>query len=205
VTKSDEKIQTIETYNKSILAHVKKFNEIGARVNDIKKACSYVDKINPKIIEIGCGNGRDAMEIIKYTDNYLGIDLSREMIRLAQRNVPNAKFKLANLETYRFPNKIDIIFSFASLLHSDRDSVRDILKKAYKKLNHKGIFFISLKQGEYHKEIIDKENHGLKTYYFYSPEEIKRLSPLGLEVIYQEAQLFRGQKWFTVILQKANN
>ena len=200
MTQSCEKKQTIETYDKSIFAHASKFDEIGARTEDIKRAFSYINKLNPKVIEIGCGNGRDTKEIINYTNNYLGIDLSSEMIKLAKENVPEAKFKLADLETFPFPNKVDIIFAFASLLHSDRESIGDILEKAYRKLNYGGVFFISLKHDKYHKEIIDKEGHGPKTYYFYSPKEIEELSPLGLKTVYKENQNFRGQKWFSIIL-----
>ena len=205
MTQDWEKKQTIETYDKSILAHAKKFDEIGARVEDIKKTFAYIEKLNPKTIEIGCGNGRDAKEIINYTNDYLGIDLSKEMIKFAEQNVSEAKFKLADLETYQFPNGVDVIFSFASLLHSDRESIKSVLKRAYKKLNQEGVFFISLKHGKYHKEIIDKEGHEPKTNYFYSPDEIRKLSPSGLKIVYKETQIFRGQKWFSVILQTVNN
>lgn len=203
MVQNDEKKQTIETYNRSATAHAEKFNEIGARIKDIKKTFSYIKKLNPKTIEIGCGNGRDAKEIVNYTNDYLGIDLSEEMLKLAQQNNPEVKFKLADFETYRFPNKVDIVFAFASILHSNREYVKDILKKAHKALHSGGVFFISSKYGPYHKEIIDKESHGPKTYYFYSPEEIKKLSPPGLKIVYQEIQNFRGIKWFNVILQKS--
>jgi SAM-dependent methyltransferase len=202
MTNDDEKKQTIDTYNKSALAHAEKFNKIGARIEDIKMAFSYIKKTNPKTIEIGFGSGRDAKEIIKYTNDYLGIDLSSEMCKLARQSVPEANFKLADLETYQFPKKIDVIFAFASLLHSDKNSVKDLLGRIYESLGPSGVFFISLKYGAYHKETIDKECHGPKTYYFYTPEEIEKLCPSGLKTVFRETQDFKGQKWFSIILQK---
>ncbi|MFA5776624.1 MAG: class I SAM-dependent methyltransferase [Patescibacteria group bacterium] len=198
----DEKRQTIETYNKSVVDHAKKFDEMGARTEDILKTFSYIKKPNPKTIELGCGNGRDAKEIIKHTNDYLGLDLSEEMLRLAQRNVPNTNFILADLESYVLPEELDVIFAFASLLHSDKKSVSEVLKRSCKALNIGGVFFISSKYGHYHKETIDKEGHGPKTYYFYTPEEIERIAPEGLRVVFNETQDFKGQKWFTVIFQK---
>lgn len=202
MTQDNEKKQTIETYNKSAVVHAKKFDEIGARTEDTLKTFSFVNKPNPKTVEIGCGNGRDAKEIIKHTNDYLGIDLSKEMIRLAQQNVPDAKFQLADLEKFQFPKGIDVIFSFASLLHSDKESVGEVLKRAYGALNVGGVFFISSKYGHYHKETIDKEGHGPKTYYFYSPEELEKIAPKDLKIIYQIVQNFKGQNWFIVIFQK---
>lgn len=202
MTDSGEKSQTIDTYDRSALDHAKKFDELDARAKDITQTLSYIKKSNPKTIEIGFGSGRDAKEIIKYTNDYLGIDLSNEMLKIAQQNVPEAKFELADLETYKFPNNTDVVFAFASLLHSDKDSVKDLLKRVSESLNSGGVFFISLKYGNYHKETIDKEGHGPKTYYFYTPEEIEKISPSSLKTVFQEIQDFKNKKWFSIILQK---
>ncbi len=202
MTDSNEKKQTIDIYNKSAPALANKFSKIGARTEDIRKTFSYIKKLNPRTVELGSGNGRDAKEIIKSTNDYLGIDLSNEMCKLARQNVPGANFKVADLETYQLPNNIDVIFAFASLLHSDKNSVKDLLERVYKSLNPNGVFFISLKYGVYHKETIDKDGYGLRTYYFYTPEEIEKLCPLGLKTVFQEIQDFKSQKWFSLILQK---
>lgn len=202
MTKDSEKKQTIETYNKSALAHAEKFNKIGARTKDIEKAFSYISRPNPKVFEIGFGSGRDAAEIAKRTSDYLGIDLSSEMCKIAQRNVPAARFELADVETYQFPKGIDIIFAFASLLHSDKKGVANIINRACDSLNPAGVFFISTKYDTYHKKMIDKEGHGPKTYYFYTPEDIQKMCPLELKTVFQEIQEFKGQKWFSLILQK---
>lgn len=202
MTIKDEKKQTIDSYNKTASAHAEKFNKSGARVEDIEKAFSYINKSNPKTVEIGCGNGRDAKEIIKHTSDYLGIDLSEGMLEIARQSTPEAKFELADLETFQFPNNIDVVFAFASILHSDKDSIKDLLERVYTSLNPGGVFFISTKYGPYHKETIDKEGHGPKTYYFYTPEEIEKLSPKGLKIIFKTVQNFNNQKWFSVILQR---
>jgi len=202
MTNQKEKNKNIENYNKSVNFHAKKFNEIGAKTEEIKKTFSFITKINPKTIEIGCGNGRDAKEVIKLTNDYLGIDLSENMINLAKQNVSKTIFKLADLETFDFPNGLDIVFSFASLLHSDKESVHNTLIKITKSLNNKGVIFMSLKYGPYHKEILDKEGTGPRTYYFYTPEEIQKIAPPNLKIVYQEIQNFRNQKWFNIILQK---
>lgn len=197
-----EKRQTIKTYDRSAKTHAEKFDQIGARINDIKRAFSFISKNNPKVVELGCGNGRDAKEIINLTDDYLGIDLSREMIQLAKENVPGANFQLADIEEFQFPQGVDICFAFASLLHSDKESVKIIIERVHETLNKGGVFFISTKYAPYHKETSDKPGQGPKTYYFYTPEEIISLCPAGFQAEYQDTHNLRGQNWFTLILQK---
>ena len=152
-----------------------KFQGIGDRISDVEKAFLILDKSNPSVLEIGCGDGRDAKEIVTRTDKYLGIDVSSSMIELAEAHVPNATFRVVDVETFEFPAGLDIIFAFASLLHSDRTAVNDILRRAYKSLNGSGIFFISLKRDEYQSKI-KKDEFGIRTFYFYSPKTLAILS-----------------------------
>lgn len=101
----DKKQQTIDTYNATAGLMAKKFTGIGARVDDILQAFSYVKKSSPKVVEIGCGNGRDAREILNHTSDYIGMDVSSEMIRLTQEYLPEAtnKFVVADVEDFDFP------------------------------------------------------------------------------------------------------
>ncbi len=92
------------------------------------------------------------------------------------------------------------MFAFAALLHSDKESVRDILVKVAKSLNKSGIFFISSKYGDYARKIIDRG--GPKVNYLYTPSLMKELAPISLMVIHKNIQKIRGQKWFEMIFQK---
>ena len=195
-----EKEQTIETYNNNARAMAQDFLSIGARVADVKKGFSLVLKENPFVVEIGCGNGREAKEILKQTNNYLGIDISPEMIKLAQEYAPEAQFEIADLESYDFPAGTDIIFSFASLLHSDEKNVRSVLKKAHRALNPNGIFFISLKSGSGKETRTDE--FGTRTFCYYTPKIIRDLAGDSFRVVEEDEQTFRNRKWFTIILQK---
>ena len=197
----DKKTQTIECYNENASAFVKKFNSIGIRAEDVKRAFSYVKKDNPKVIELGCSNGRDAKEILKYTSDYLGIDISEELVKIAKKDIPNGKFEIADFETFNFPKNIDIVFAFASLIHSDWDNTEKILDKVYKSLTNKGVFYISLKYGDY-KEVIKEDKFGIRTNYLYTPEEIEKLAGERYKVIYKDIQELMRQKWFTIVLQK---
>lgn len=198
----DKKSETLATYNTSASQMADKFRNLGCRIDDIERGFSYLTKQNPSVLEIGCGDGRDAKEILKHTENYLGIDISASMIAIASEYVPKARFEVSDIEEYPFPNKdIDIIFAFASLLHSDKESVKQILERAYHALSDKGIFYISLKYDTYQEKTIT-DQFGTRTYFFYTPEDIKELAVGLYEVIFEESQEFQNQKWLMIVLQK---
>jgi len=146
----EKKAKTIKTYNQSAAAMTKKFNSMEGYLPDIERALSYIEqKVNPAIVEIGSGSGRDARDLLKFTNNYLGVDISPEMVRHAKELVPDGNFIVADAEEFHFPKNIDAAFAFASLLHSDKESLMNILEKVHEALNEKGIIFMSLKYGEY--------------------------------------------------------
>jgi SAM-dependent methyltransferase len=195
------KQETIETYNQTAAQMAEKFRGLGARISDIDRVFSILDKSNPSVLEIGCGDGRDAKEIVTRTDRYLGIDISSSMIELAKAHVPEALFQVADVETFEFPAGLDIIFAFASLLHSDKTAINAILRRAHQSLNGNGIFFISLKRDEYQSKI-KQDEFGTRTFYFYTPEDIGEMIQNEYKIIFKEEQSFQNQDWFTLILQK---
>jgi ubiquinone/menaquinone biosynthesis C-methylase UbiE len=197
----DKKQKTIQTYNNQVAQFVDKFNSIGALVEDVKLAFSHIHVSNPNVLEIGCGNGRDAKEIVKYTKDYLGMDASEKLIDEARKKTPSTKFEVADFENFEFPINLDIIFAFASLLHADKDNFKKILEQAYEALNVNGIFFISLMNGNYH-ELTKNEVNDQRTFYYYTPAEVERLTTLPFKNIYTDYRNLKGKRWFVIILQK---
>lgn len=86
----DKKIQTTNTYNQSAQSLAEKFDKQGSRISDIEETLSALKDHDGEIrvLEIGCGNGRDAAQIIKRVDYYLGVDISENMIAIARKKVP---------------------------------------------------------------------------------------------------------------------
>lgn len=196
----DKKSQTVATYDATAHDMAQKFRASGARVMDIEKALELIKKPNPNVVEIGCGDGRDAKEIVKRTTNYLGVDISESMVALAREYVPEGKFEVVDVEQYQFPHNTDLIISFASLLHSDKQHLAQILSRAHGALRDGGIFYISLKYGTYREEE-KSDRFGIRTFYYYLPEDIEELGK-NYSVIWQDIQELRGQTWFTIVLRK---
>lgn len=179
-----------------------KFDRMGSRIDDVRRALSYVAAGNPHVVEIGCGNGRDAEAILQCTDSYVGFDISEKMIGLARAKVPNARFEVADAETYAFPAGTDAVFSFASLLHSPREAVGSVLRNIRASLNDGGIVLLSLKEGDAYREELVTDDFGTRTFYLYTPNVIREEAGDGYESIYEGHQDKGVWKWFTLILRK---
>ncbi len=198
---NNAKQSTVDAYNNGAEQLAKKFDEIGVRMTDINDAFAAVNKINPKVLEIGCGNGRDAEEIMKRTNDYLGIDISEKMIELVLKKIPNGRFQVADIESFAFPKGLDIIFAFASLLHVPKESLKTILRQSFLALNTGGIVYLSLKYRPTYEEFIKQDEFGKRKFYFYSPNDIEEVAG-QFHIVRSELQNLRGVQWLEAMLQK---
>ncbi len=197
----DKKEQTIDTYDKSAQMLADKFDSLGSRLDDIKESFSLVNKTNPFVLEIGCGNGRDAKEIVELTNNYIGLDISEKLIELARRKVPKGTFAVADIENYNLPHGLDIIFAFASLIHVPKESLRKIIADSLLALNNNGVLRLSMKYADSYKEITKEDEFGIRTYYLYSEKNMQELAA-GFVIVKNKLNDLRGQAWLEIILQK---
>jgi SAM-dependent methyltransferase len=196
----DKKLMTVATYNRSASALAQKFNTIGGRVEDIERAFSFVKKSDPFVFEIGCGNGRDAVEILSRTTRYLGIDISEAMIDLARLQAPGGHFAVADIEQYGIPDGVDMVFAFASLLHVSKDSFRDIMMRLRGSMAPGGIVFVSLKNAAY-DEVVVTDQFGSRAFYWYTPDLVKELAGEYFEVVWGNEHYIKEQKWLEMIFR----
>jgi SAM-dependent methyltransferase len=200
---TDWRQKTVDTYNRSAKELAEYFQGIGPRNHDIEKGFELIGNIsNPKVLEIGCGDGRDAKEIIKHTSNFIGFDISNSFIELARKNAPKGVFEVADAVNFKYQEGLDLVFAFASLLHLDKNEVQEVLSKVGRALGKKGIFFISLKYMPSYTEQIKQDQFGERLFYFYSPEIIKQLAGDAFESVFEDRQVIGKTEWFTIALRK---
>jgi len=109
-----------------------------------------------RVLDIGCGNGR-LLNVLKdkvKKENYLGIDLSENLIALAKKNYPAYDFMAADiLDLDKMDiGQFDFIFSIAMLHHlPGRDLQIKSLKILSEKLEFGGTMVISV-QNFWHRK-----------------------------------------------------
>ena len=153
------------------------------------------------MLEIGCGNGRDAKEILRHTQDYTGIDISSNLIQLARNNNPQASFIQADIENYTPQKGLDVIFAFASLIHVSKETLENVMVRLYESLNQNGILFVSLKYAKEYEEVTKTDEFGTRTYYHYSQEDTIKLGGT-FKILHTTIQEAVGQVWIDVLYQK---
>lgn len=195
--------QNIKVYDDSAQKLAEYFSGIGSRIEDIERALKLANKNNgARVIEVGCGDGRDAMEIIKRVDWYEGFDPSIGLLNIAKKKSPNMSFVLANALSYEYPNNIDVVYAFASLLHVNQNNLIDVFRKVKQSLRKNGIFYISLKERDSYTEEVRTDVHGDRMFYYYNPSVIKHLAGDDFKSIYEDHQMIGKTRWFTIALLK---
>ena len=200
---TDWRQQTIDTYNRSAKELAEYFKGIGPRVKDIDLAFQLVGMPqNARVLEIGCGDGRDAKDIVSKAGWYLGFDVSKELIKLAQKHVPEASFQVADATDFDYPENLDIVFAFASLLHLDKNEVKAVLRRVHASLNPGGVFYISLKERPSYSQEIKNDQYGSRKFYFYNLKVISELAGKDYAVVAHSQKTIGTTDWFEVALRK---
>lgn len=192
---------TIDSYNNSAEELAEYFRGIGPRIKYIDLAFKAAgNPKHPKILEIGCGDGRDAKELATRGD-YVGFDISKELVKLARAHVPDAHFEVADAATCSYPAGQDIVFAFASLLHLNKDEIKTVLERVHTALNPGGIFYISLKWAPKYSEIIKDDQFGTRLFYLYDAESIIELAGKHYEVVQTFQEVHGKTNWFELVLK----
>lgn len=198
---------TIETYDNHAQEFADYFRSIKTgRVDDVAKAFELLGaKLNPNVVEIGCGDGRDAAIILGRTKNFTGFDPSQKLVELAKKNLPDAKFEISDALDFDYPNHIDVVFAFASLIHVSLSDMKEVFAKVHDALNVGGIFYISLKASDTYHEFLQEGKFGRRLFYFYNPNDIRKMAQKKFEEVYfNEGFVTNGAKnWFEIAFKKA--
>jgi len=112
-------------------------------VDFIEKEINY-DK-NCKILDVGCGTGRHAIELTKRGYGVTGVDLSENMLEKARKNASNAgleiDFRQADARNLSFNEEFDLVIMLCEggfpLMETDEMNFQ-ILESAARSLNKKG-------------------------------------------------------------------
>ena len=188
--------QTKLAYEKSAEQLIKHWDNTAVRERDINLIFRLAKKDKPTILELGCGPGRDAAFMVQKASQYSGIDYSSKLIKVAKDRVPEGTFILGDITTAVFPQPVDIIIAFASLIHLNEAQIKLVFEKAATSLSAGGIFYISTKEGT--GTVIKSDNFGERTFYLYSLSDLQKFASEHFETVYEGIEHVRSQNWVEV-------
>lgn len=106
-----------------------------------------------RILDAGCGSGRDSLYFKKKGYSVIAIDSSRELVRLASSILGENCF-LMSFKQIEFKNEFDGIWACASLLHISKSEMDSVLLRLTEALKMNGVLYASFKYGN--EETIQK-------------------------------------------------
>jgi ubiquinone/menaquinone biosynthesis C-methylase UbiE len=200
--KEDQIAKTIQTYEEIADDYCQVLNDI----NIIKNHADYFLENIPgkKLLDVGCGPGRDAKYFSEHGMEVVGIDLTANFIKLAIVNVPKAIFKQMDMRKLDFANEsFDGIWSCASFLHIPKKEAKDTLLNLNRVLKPGGLIFVSVKHGMGEKMVGEKHYQGGEKFFaFYTQQELVDLfTSCGFDI--QQANTeHKGHDWVNVFAKK---
>jgi len=155
-----------------------------------------------RIMDLGCGSGRDSKYFAEKGYTVTAIDPSPAMCRQTKEiaGVPTYTMKAEELQ---FENEYDAVWACASLLHVSRDNQVVVLQKICRALRQDGVLYCSWKygiqsrqeNGRYFTDLEEKElNHIL--------QDVPALKMIKNWVTTDVRADRPQQKWLNVLLRK---
>jgi ubiquinone/menaquinone biosynthesis C-methylase UbiE len=139
-----------------------------------------------KILDVGCGFGRNLKAFLEYGLDTYGFDGSKELLKIAKTQASKAKLKLLDLRD-RLPYQdkfFDAVWARNSLHHLEPRDLQQSLSELKRVLKPNGIIFIEWKEGK--EATITKEEKAFGKERFYnllSKEEVEELiGDAGFEI-----------------------
>ena len=138
--------KTIKYYNENAKTFVE--GTVSVDFSDIQT--KFINKLNAnaKILDFGCGSGRDTKFFLENGFDVEAIDGSEELCKFASEytgiNVKHMYFQ--QLEEV---SKYDAVWACSSILHLSYDELIDVMKKIVDSLKTNGLFYTSFKYGDF--------------------------------------------------------
>ena len=146
-------MNTLDYYNKNSEEYFNSTLNVDM-INTYKEFLKLVPE-GGKILDLGCGSGRDSMNFMKLGYEVTAVDGSKELAKKASALLGNEVI-VSTFEELELKEKFHGIWACASLLHIKKEDLKIVLNNLYNNLEDNGVFYMSFKYGE--KEYVDDKN-----------------------------------------------
>lgn len=141
---------TLDYYNENAKAFVD--GTVNANMEEHYK--QFVEYLHDgaKVLDLGCGSGRDSLAFQKMGYEVVAVDGSEEVCKEA-RTQTGIDVQCMKFEELSYHEKFDGIWACASLLHIEKSAMQGILKKVADALRKSGVLYCSYKYGTEERKI----------------------------------------------------
>ena len=194
-------MNTLDYYNKNSEEYFNSTLNVDM-TNTYKEFLKLVPK-GGKILDLGCGSGRDSMNFMKLGYEVTAVDGSKELAKKASALL-GKEVIVSTFEELELKEKFHGIWACASLLHIKREDLKTVLNNLYNNLDDNGVFYMSFKYGE--KEYVDDKNRYFNCFTDESIisfiNENTKYNILGLYITEDKLGRVNEVKWVNLICNK---
>lgn len=157
-----------------------------------------------KILDLGCGSGRDSKFFIEKGYQVVALDISEELAKKASEYI-GQEVLVKDMREMDFEDEFSGIWACASLLHIPYNQMEEVLKKCFVAMKKDGILYTSFKYGEE-----DYEKNG-REFTCFTEDRFKKLlektefRELELSISRDVRDGRESEKWLNVILKNSKN
>jgi SAM-dependent methyltransferase len=106
-----------------------------------------------RVLDLGCGDGVDAMYISSKGFNVSALDLSPVIIDENKQKEPNIDWQVYDIGSANLPGEFDLIYCRLSLHYFTAEEVNIILKDISEKLKPGGLLYFTVKSQSFDEKI----------------------------------------------------
>ncbi len=166
----DQYKETFDTWNKIASLYEEKFMKLDLYNESYDLFCKLLNNENASIFEIGCGPGNIAQYLLSKHPGFdlFGIDVAPNMIELAQKNNPSAKFSVMDCrEIDSVQSTFDGIICGFCLPYLSGEEAGKLVKDAFRLLNTGGVIYLSFVDGATDQSGYKTGSGGNRVYFYY--------------------------------------
>lgn len=183
--------ETFETWNKVAALYQDKFMHLDLYDETYDFVCDAIAKNKAAILELGCGPGNITRYLLsKRPDfNLLGLDVAPNMVELARKNNPSARFAVMDCRDISAIRETfdGVVCGFILPYFSQQDAEK-LLDDVAGLLNEQGLVYISFVEGDPGDSGFQSGSSGDRCYFYY--HELETLKTMLLDRAFCDLKTF---------------
>lgn len=199
--------ENLETWDQLAALYHEKFMHLTHYNASYDVFLQALTKSDSQLLELGCGPGNITHYLLKQQPSLhiLGTDISPSMIELAQKNNPNADFKVLDCrDVLKLDRCYDGIIMGFCIPYVTPEDLRQLLADCFQILHPEGVLYISFVAGEAAQSGYKTSNTGSRVYFHYYEKNVLNdlLVQSGFETVLQMEVEYTPTEMHTIFITK---
>lgn len=193
--------ETLNYYNENAKEYFETTKNL--KTTEIYKEFLSMVKPSGKVLDLGCGSGRDSLYFKNAGFDVTSVDGSIELAKEAEKLI-NQEVIVSKFEDFKSEERFDGIWACASLLHVRRENIEEVLRNLADNLNKGSVFYLSFKYGD--DEYIDERGRYFNCYKEEGFEKmVSSIKEYKVKSMYKTGDSLGGRAnltWLNIILER---